>query len=375
MIPGGSAWTIPTGPGGGQQTSWNTNVAQGTEMLLLMTASTGFGGSTNLLTVGGGGEGCIDGSSPSSASSGSGTTMLSLNDDSGGNGGSGGSGNGGGNGGNGGGSGGEGGGSGSKTGAIVGGTLGGVAFIVLLAILLLCFCRRKVKDRRRSSTHSTLVGYGFGRKSGDREKPNVDLVEEGAATRPSGSGFSLADGQRPNSIPQAPFSVDGSSNGNGNGTPPQQTSAYASSEVAGQGYAGQREEGEGYRPSPFVYDAAPGASEVGTNGHGSGLPAGAAAATGVGAGLAGAAAAAHGRDEKRQSRGRFYMVSEPDAPRQTAYGSSNAAPSESAVGTQGHGIQQGPQEEVKDSREAAHDEAMEARQPARFVQHEDAGVM
>jgi hypothetical protein len=143
------------------------------------------GGSTNLQTVQSGSQGCMNSSSPSRGSSNSGQGQPSGTasgsgpsasvsgvggSSSGGNGqdnnNSGSNSN-----------------SGSKPiGAIVGGTVGGVAFLVLLALLLFCCIRRKATARRDSeSSDPALKSYGVAENAGGttaekRSRNPLDLL-------------------------------------------------------------------------------------------------------------------------------------------------------------------------------------------------------
>lgn len=176
LIPGGTAFQLPA-PQSLSDTSydWNVNVAQGTEVLLLMAdgSSGQTGGSTPLLPVGQGSTGCMNDTSPSAGGGGSGSgtataagpsaSVSGLGGTSGG-GGSGQGNTGDGEDGNG------GGGSSTNVGAIVGGTLGGVAFIVLLALLLVCCIRRRTRERRGSGESSLLKNYGISGPTNTEEK-------------------------------------------------------------------------------------------------------------------------------------------------------------------------------------------------------------
>lgn len=185
MIPGGTAFELPV-PQSLDQTSydWTVDVAQGTDVLLLMSdgSSVQTGGSTPLLEVGQGSTGCMNDTSPrvgGNGGTGSGTATsagpsASVSGVGGTSGGGSGNGNGSGQGNTGGdeggGNGGDGGGGSTNVGAIVGGTLGGVAFIVLLALLLICCLRRRVRDRRGSGDSSLLKNYGMSSSRGSEEK-------------------------------------------------------------------------------------------------------------------------------------------------------------------------------------------------------------
>ena len=164
LIPGGTAFQIPI-PQDGTSYDWQVNIDDGTEYLLAMSDAgpNVTGGSSPLITVAGGSNSCMNDTSPRAGGSGSGAgTATSAGPSasasvsgvgggsSGGTSGSGGSSqdNTGG-----------GGGSSTPVGAIVGGTVGGVAFLVLLAVLLF-FCLRKRARQRRDSTDPIIRSYG-----------------------------------------------------------------------------------------------------------------------------------------------------------------------------------------------------------------------
>ncbi|KZO94173.1 hypothetical protein CALVIDRAFT_600104 [Calocera viscosa TUFC12733] len=234
VIPGGESFTIPVTSGGGSQ-DWTADVSAGTAIAFIVGDATGRGkgGSSDLMTVGGGGSGCLTGSYPSStqapaagavstggassssasssasssstsssppSSSTSSSSSSSTSSSAAGTSGSGGSGSTlppGSGGGTvtgspiatgAGGSGQQGSSSGSSTsstshaGAIAGGVVGGVAFLLLLLGLLICLLRR----RRRAA-------------KAEREKGDTDLLD---APPSSASG---AAGQHGRWYQQEPF--------------------------------------------------------------------------------------------------------------------------------------------------------------------------
>ena len=67
LVPGGESITIPA-PQGSSNVNWTTNVREGTDFLIAMGDSRGFGvgGSSEMFTVRSGSSGCINSSSPSS---------------------------------------------------------------------------------------------------------------------------------------------------------------------------------------------------------------------------------------------------------------------------------------------------------------------
>jgi hypothetical protein len=163
LIPGGTAFQLPI-PQSSSDTSydWTVNIAQGTDVILMMSDNSQVqtGGSTSLLEVGGGNTGCMNATSPSAAGSGTGagtaadpgsSSITGVGGTSGG--GSGQGNNGQGNEG--------GGGKSTPVGAIVGGTVGGVAFLVLLAILLFFCLKRRNRERRESNDTSLIKNYGM----------------------------------------------------------------------------------------------------------------------------------------------------------------------------------------------------------------------
>lgn len=198
LIPGGTAFQVPI-PQSSSETSygWNANIAQGTDVILLMAdgSSAQTGGSTSLLEVGQGSTECMNDTSPSAGAGGTGSGTATGSGPSASVSGVGGtSGGGSGQGNNGGGNGG--GGSSTPTGAIVGGTLGGVAFIVLLAILLFFFLKRRSRERRESNDSSLLKNYGMsGHNAGTEKRSRFDILAGGASRRDGGLGRAGSDSE------------------------------------------------------------------------------------------------------------------------------------------------------------------------------------
>lgn len=392
MIPGGSAWDAGVGGSSGSGT-WQVDVRQGTQFLLMMTGSgpRGFGGSTNLITAGGGDGGCISSGSPAANTSFSGRSVITpgQNNGTGGGGGGGGGdgGNGNGNGNGGGNNDGGGGGGGTSTGAIVGGTLGGVAFLVLLGVLAICLVRRKAKNRRHS-THSVTKNYGLGgeKKSGERHRTTMDLLRGGSQAENGTAGGAAAGAGSAGAIAMA--AADGAGDRD-------ETTSLGRSDV----------EGGEYEPSPFRYPSpppAPTSSGAGTSvtgseaGHGADIG-------GMGAGAAAAAAAGGNGNEKRRSRLTMVTELEPDDQPSppSRFARSSQAPSVSDQASVGHAADHGASTARRPSthkgglpgesgmgsasgiaapstgRESAaggvNPEAPGTPQEARFVQHEDAG--
>lgn len=223
LIPGGTAFQLPI-PQSTSDTSydWTVNIAQGTDVILMMADSSSVqtGGSTSLLEVQQGNTGCMNDTSPRAGGGGTGAGTAADPGASNVTGVGGTSGGGSGQGNNGQGNGGTGGGGGSKTpvGAIVGGTLGGVAFIVLLAILLFFCLKRRTRERRESNDTSLIKNYGV---SGNEKKSRFDILAGGRSTGDGGLGRSGSD---------------------------------AETRVAGQEY----------QPSPFRYPSPPPGSSTGT---------------------------------------------------------------------------------------------------------------
>ena len=196
LIPGGSAFELPV-PQTPSDTSydWTVNVAQGTDVLLLMSdaSQAQTGGSTPLLEVGQGSTGCMNDTSPSAGGGGSGSgtatspgpsaSVSGVGGTSGGGSGQGNTGEGD--------NGGTGGGGGSDTpiGAIVGGTLGGVAFILLLGLLLFFCLRRRSRERRGSSDTSLLKNYGMSQSPDEGEKRGrFDILAAAGGKRRNNDG-------------------------------------------------------------------------------------------------------------------------------------------------------------------------------------------
>lgn len=205
MIPSGSAFSLPISQSGGTTSyDWTVDIASGTQFLLIMSDSGPYqtGGSTGLLTVGSGSSNCINSTSPrvgatssSSSTSASSTSASSTSASSSsassssassssassssasqsaavtGVGGS-----------SSGGSASDTAGSSKKstpTGAIVGGTLGGVAFIVLLALLLICCIRRRSKTRKDNAADPAIKSYGVSNSEKKGRYKPVNLAESG----------------------------------------------------------------------------------------------------------------------------------------------------------------------------------------------------
>ncbi|WVQ63972.1 uncharacterized protein L199_002130 [Kwoniella botswanensis] len=175
LIPHGTAFQIPIDQSSTSY-DWTVDIKENTQFLLFMSDSGQYqtGGSTDLYRVqSGGNDSCITSSSPTTASGDSMTYATSATaQPSASVSGVGGSSQGG--------SSGSGGGSSTNTGAIVGGTLGGVAFLVLLALLLFFCIKRKARSKDDSRSDSGLRAYGLGggEKNGRRSN-QLDLAEEG----------------------------------------------------------------------------------------------------------------------------------------------------------------------------------------------------
>ncbi|WVO15307.1 hypothetical protein L204_102963 [Cryptococcus depauperatus] len=167
MIPHGTAFQIPIDDSGTSK-DWTVNIASGTQFLLMMrdAGPYGTGGSTGLYTVQSGNTGCLNASSPASAASVAISTSSSAvntasvsgvggtsSGDSAGHGRS----------------------NGQKIGAIVGGTLGGFFFLVLLGLLLF-FCIRRRTQSSSTSDSSGVKSYGFPHEKGKR-RHTVDLMD------------------------------------------------------------------------------------------------------------------------------------------------------------------------------------------------------
>ena len=233
MIPGGTAWRIPI-PQDATSYDWQVDIDSGTEYMLVMSDAGPYvtGGSSSLIRVANGSSGCMNSTSPRAGGiSGSGSATTTSAGPSASVSGVGGSSSGGNSQGNdpqankSSGS--------SNTGAIVGGTVGGVAFLVLLAILLFCCLRRRVRPRRESAD-PMIRSYGV----------NGEAVVE---KRRHGAMDLFASQRRPG----RQFSDDS------------QTEA--------------REGGAEYQPSPFTY---PDSGQAAAMGGATVVPAGAGVASG-----------------------------------------------------------------------------------------------
>lgn len=351
MIPGGTAFQLPAPQSlSNPSYDWTVNIAEGTDVLLLMAdASTAqTGGSTPLLEVGQGSTGCMNDTSPSAAGGGSGSgtatsagpsaSVSGVGGTSGGGGGSGQGNTGEGDGGDGGG----GGGGDAPIGAIVGGTLGGVAFIVLLAVLLIFCVKRRFRERRGSGESSLIKNYGMGAGAG---------------------GAAAGDGQEK----RGRFDILAGAGGRGRG---------GSRNSGGLGRAGSDAEarvgGEEYQPSPFRYPSPPPGSEA------------AAAAAAAAAGAGGATKASDSRPSHDSS------AYTPQHPSSAAPPSSQSQAGRTDDATAGHGVRRGssirksavppspglnaPRRGVEESTAGGRGEGGEVHEDtARFVQHQDEG--
>jgi hypothetical protein len=230
LIPGGTAFQVPI-PHSSSETSidWTANIAQGTDVILMMADGSRVqtGGSTSLLEVGQGNTGCMNDTSPSASGAGTGagtaanpgpSGVTGVGGTSGGGSSGGGSGQGNNDQGN------EGGGSKTPIGAIVGGTVGGVAFIVLLGILLFFCLKRRNRERRASNDSSLIKNYGM--SSGTEKRNRFDILAGGRSNGDGGLGRSGSDaearvaGQEYQPVPfRYPSPPPGSSTGTGT-TPP-----------------------------------------------------------------------------------------------------------------------------------------------------------
>ncbi|RXK35595.1 hypothetical protein M231_07125 [Tremella mesenterica] len=186
LIPSGSAFSLPIPQGGSYTYDWTVDISSGTPFLLLMSDAGQYqtGGSTSLLTVQDGSTNCMNSSSPGlSTSTSTSSSSISSSSTSTGNSASssssitgiGGSS------------------SGGKTstssdpdnkpksntGAIVGGTVGGVAFIAFLFLLALCCLRRRAKRTSEEGADPAVKSYGV---VGEKRRP-MDLL-----SRRQGSG-------------------------------------------------------------------------------------------------------------------------------------------------------------------------------------------
>ena len=227
LIPGGTAFQVPIAQSPSETSvDWTANIAQGTDVILMMSdgSTVQTGGSTSLLEVGQGNTGCMNDTSPSASGAGTGTGTAANPGAPGVNGVGGTSGGGSGQGSNN--QGNEDGGGGSKTpiGAIVGGTVGGVAFIVLLGILLFFCLKRRRRERRESHDSNLIKNYGM--SSGTEKRNRFDILAGGKSNRDGGLGRSGSDaearvaGQEYQPVPfRYPSPPPGSSTGT-NTTPP-----------------------------------------------------------------------------------------------------------------------------------------------------------
>ena len=359
MIPGGTAFELPASQSLSDPSyDWTVNIAQGTDVLLLMAdaSSAQTGGSTPLLEVGQGNTGCMNETSPSVAGGGSGSgTATSPGPSasvSGVGGTSGGGGSGQGNTGEGDNGGGGGSGSDTRIGAIVGGALGGVAFLLLLGLLLFFCLRRRSRERRGSSESSLLKNYGMSQPiDGEEKRGRFDILAAAGGKRRAQDG------------------------GGGLG----RSGSDAETRVAG----------EEYQPSPFRYPSPP-------PGSGSGIGSGSEAAsrggnlpptsfpTGVMAGVAAKESESRPSYDSDHSNTTGQNLT-------TTYGRSSGTYSNSQTGrtdnaTVGHGLQRGastrktmvpaspgvnsPRRGVE---EGGPDVGVPVDDTARFVQHQDEG--
>lgn len=254
LIPAGSAFSLPV-PESTLQNSydWTVDIAAGTQYLLLMSDAGQYqtGGSTSLYTVQSGSTSCMNSSSPSSgastpsSTSSSGVAQSSV-------GGVGGSSSGGKSDSNSGSGSGSGSSSSSHTGAIVGGTLGGVAFLLFLALLALCCIRRKARRRADDSADPAVKSYGV--SSGEKFRP-TDLLA-GRRHRSDDTDEGLTGGQgnidvRGDAYQPSPFRYPSPPPV---GTSPNRLDLISSAEQ-GQG------RGQGLPPSAFTYGGAAAAGE------------------------------------------------------------------------------------------------------------------
>jgi len=350
LIPGGTAFQLPA-PQSLSETSydWTVNVAQGTDLILLMAdaSQAQTGGSTTLLKVGQGTTGCMNDTSPSAGGTGTGSETATSAGPSasisgvGGVSGGGGSGQGNNGGGN------DGGGGGSTpTGAIVGGTLGGVAFIVLLALLLFFCLKRRARERRGSNDSTLIKNYGMSGASTEK-KNRFDILAGGGSRRDGGGGLgrSGSDAETrvggeeyqpsPFRYPSPPPGSDDAQGGAGALAPPtsfammagakeaESRRSYESGNTTGTG----RESGPGHHSSPSVTGTA--------TGTGTGM------GTGSQAGRTDDATVGHGVQRGASTR-------------------KTAVPPSPTVNTPRRGV-----EEVAD--------APAAEEETRFVQHKDEG--
>ena len=194
LIPYGSAFRIPVPQKQGSASiDWTVDIANSTQFLLFMNDAGQYqtGGSTSLLTVSpGSNSNCLNTSSPhagsgSSSSSGHGGSSNGGSVNGVGGGSSGGADE------NSGGSGGSSG-SSSHTPAIVGGTIGGVAFLVLLALLLWFCIRRKARNGDRRGSAARSYGFNSKEKPGRTSHGDGDLMGTGGPARQNSDGSNNA---------------------------------------------------------------------------------------------------------------------------------------------------------------------------------------
>ncbi|WVF65633.1 hypothetical protein IAT40_000364 [Kwoniella sp. CBS 6097] len=191
LIPHGSAWSIPI-----EQSStsynWQVDIQSETRFLLFMSDNGPYqtGGSSPLYQVQSGETGCINDNSPKIATGGEAmtwATSASSHAPSASVSGVGGTSSGGSNEGT----------SSKNTGAIVGGTVGGVAFLVLLAILLFFCVKRRARNRSDRNSDPGMKSYGIasGAEKGRRSN-QIDLVDGNEAERGRLSGDESPDAGR-----------------------------------------------------------------------------------------------------------------------------------------------------------------------------------
>jgi hypothetical protein len=299
-------------------------------VIILMADSSTFqtGGSTSLLQVAQGDTGCMNDTSPSAGSGGSGSgTATSASPSSSISGVGGVSGGGSGNGEK-----EEGTKSSTPTRAIVGGTLGGVAFIVLLALLLICCLKRRARDRRESTDTSNLKNYGV--SGATTEKRNrFDILTGGSRRDDGASGLG-------------------------------RSGSDAETRVAG----------EQYHPSPFRYPSPPPATEAGR----SNPPTSFQAAMGL---------APTKESESRRSHESGATTDSAALHPSGVMGSASGTGAESQAGrtddaTIGHGVQRGrstrkagvpPSPTVSTPRRGNDELPATGEEEMRFVQHKDEG--
>ncbi|KAG8907630.1 hypothetical protein FRB99_003092 [Tulasnella sp. 403] len=189
LLPGGQSFPLPV-PVSGTSFNWQVNMRQGTQFLLTAGDSRGFGtgGSTNIFTVQGGGSGCINNLTPSSTAgpaaggiyatgSGAGSVTGAAGDGphptsgttAGGT---------------------------KNVGAIVGGTLGGIAGFGALLLLLVFFHRHRVSKQQGDAHH----------------KPEVDLMDDCEGHGTIGNHAGEAEGHGPLSEPGSSSPADNANN-------------------------------------------------------------------------------------------------------------------------------------------------------------------